>query len=142
MFIRRVPDELSMLELGRSLCGAINPGALIYFSGNLGMGKTTLIRGILNGLGCHQSIPSPTYTLVETYETERFPVNHLDLYRLGSPEELETLGFRDMLDGWSACLVEWPERGKGFLPPPSARIDISASGTGRTVTVEYCTGEP
>ncbi len=140
MFKHSVPDELSMLELGRSLCGAINPGSLVYFSGNLGMGKTTLIRGILTGLGCRQNIPSPTYTLVETYETERFPINHLDLYRLESPEELEVLGFRDMLDGWSACLVEWAERGEGFLPPPSVRVNISTSGTGRKVIIEHGAG--
>lgn len=140
MVLHSVPNESSMLELGRFLCDEISPGALVYFSGELGMGKTTLIRGILSGLGCRQNIPSPTYTLVETYETERFWVNHLDLYRLEQSEDLETLGFRDMLDGRSVCLIEWPERGEGLLPTPSARVSISASGTGRMVAIDQAPG--
>ncbi|HKK23777.1 MAG TPA: tRNA (adenosine(37)-N6)-threonylcarbamoyltransferase complex ATPase subunit type 1 TsaE, partial [Pseudohaliea sp.] len=91
------------------------------------------------GLGHRGAVKSPTYTLVEPYEHTRIPVFHFDLYRLGDPEELELLGFRDYLEGDCLCLVEWPQRGHGFLPAAALAITMTAQGDGRRVTLEAAT---
>ena len=134
-----VPDEQSMLDLGRQLSALIQPGSIVFFNGELGAGKTTLVRGILSGFGCEAVITSPTYTLVESYIARDFEVCHLDLYRLQNSFELEMLGFRDLLDGDSVCLIEWPERGRDLLPEPSAVANISMAGNGRVVEF-HCGG--
>ncbi|KGE05251.1 tRNA (adenosine(37)-N6)-threonylcarbamoyltransferase complex ATPase subunit type 1 TsaE [Pseudohaliea rubra] len=132
-------DEAATLALGAGLAQALVPGLLLTLSGELGAGKTTLCRGIVQGLGHRGAVKSPTYTLVEPYEHTRVPVYHFDLYRLGDPEELELLGFRDYLGGDGVCLVEWPERGRGFLPAADLAITMSAQGDGRRVTLEAAT---
>jgi tRNA threonylcarbamoyladenosine biosynthesis protein TsaE len=110
-------------------------GWLVYLHGDLGTGKTTLVRGILRGLGHHGPVKSPTYTLIEPYEPKGRRVFHLDLYRLGGPEELEYLGLRDLLDVAGLILVEWPERGRAALPPPDLEIDIHHAGEARDLEV-------
>jgi tRNA threonylcarbamoyladenosine biosynthesis protein TsaE len=134
-----LPDEAATVALGARLAAALVPGLLVTLSGDLGAGKTTLSRGIVQGLGHRGAVKSPTYTLVEPYEHTRFPVYHFDLYRLADPEELELLGFRDYLAGDCLCLVEWPERGGGFLPAADLAITMSAQGDGRRVTLEAAT---
>jgi len=116
---------------GRRLAEHLEPPCVIYLEGDLGTGKTTLVRGVLRGLGHQGSVRSPTYTLIEPYEIAGFHLFHLDLYRLGDPEELEYLGLRDLLDGDSVLLVEWPGRGAGALPPPDLSIRISHAPPGR-----------
>jgi tRNA threonylcarbamoyladenosine biosynthesis protein TsaE len=125
--------EEAMVALGVALSEALVPGVVVHLEGELGMGKTTLSRGIIQGLGHEGAVKSPTYTLVEPYEHTRIPVYHFDLYRLGDPEELELMGIRDYLDGHSVCLVEWPERGEGVLPPADLVITIGKEGAGRSL---------
>ena len=112
-----------MESLGQKLGGLLLPGDLVYLSGELGAGKTTLARGIARGMGFEGRVSSPTFTLMNVYQG-RCPVYHFDFYRL-SEEELEDLGLEDFLGGEGICLIEWPEAGKEMLPPEALRIDIS-----------------
>ena len=131
-----VPDEDHMLELGARLAAGLEPGSVVYLRGELGMGKTTLARGVLRSLGHRGAVKSPTYTLVEPYELSGRQVYHFDLYRLGDPGELEYVGIRDYFEGDSLALVEWPERGAGFLPPADITVTIEREGQGRRLLIE------
>jgi tRNA threonylcarbamoyladenosine biosynthesis protein TsaE len=106
---------------------------VIYLHGDLGAGKTTLVRGLLRALGHAGRVPSPTYTLVEPYELGRLSLKHLDLYRIADPEELAYLGMRDMT---GALLIEWPERGAHFLPEPDLACRLSVAPPGRVLEAE------
>lgn len=134
------PDEDAMVALGERLGASMEPGMVVFLQGDLGMGKTTLTRGVLRAMGHAGAVKSPTYTLVEPYE---FPggrvVYHFDLYRLGDPEELEFMGIRDYFGDMSLCLVEWPERGRGALPTPDIVINIEAENRGRRLGVTAAT---
>lgn len=132
-------DEAAMVAFGERLARAVTEGVVIFLHGDLGMGKTTLCRGVLHGFGHSGAVKSPTYTLVEPYETDRGLVYHFDLYRLSDPEELEYLGIRDYFDAQSLSLIEWPERGAGVLPPADLEIEIVRAGTGRRLTWQYNT---
>jgi tRNA threonylcarbamoyladenosine biosynthesis protein TsaE len=105
------------------------PDALtvVYLTGDLGAGKTTLARGFLHASGVTGAIRSPTYTLLETYDTPSSTVVHLDLYRLRDTAELEPLGLRDVALPGYVWLIEWPERGEGGLPPPDVRVALTVA---------------
>lgn len=132
-----VSSESEMLRLGGNLAAALAPPHILYLQGNLGAGKTTLVRGILTALGHTSKVKSPTYTLVESYRIGELACYHFDLYRLADPEELETIGFRDYLDANALCFVEWPEKGEGWLPVPDLLIRLEPlSANGRHVSCE------
>lgn len=109
---------------------------VIYFHGELGAGKTTMIRGLLRRFGYKNAVKSPTYTLVEPYVLGDLHIYHLDLYRLADPEELELLGLRDFLIENPLILAEWPERGRGFLPPATLAVRLEYAKRGRNCTLQ------
>lgn len=125
----------SQMAFGARLASALKPPCVIFLEGDLGTGKTTLTRGILHGLGHSGAVRSPTYTLVEPYALTDFELYHFDLYRLSDPEELDYLGLRDLLGSVSVWIVEWPERGAGFLPKPDLRIRLVYREAGRRLTL-------
>ncbi|HXG28604.1 MAG TPA: tRNA (adenosine(37)-N6)-threonylcarbamoyltransferase complex ATPase subunit type 1 TsaE [Nevskiales bacterium] len=125
-------DAADTEHLGAALARALGPcGAVIYLSGELGAGKTTLTRALLQALGYTGRVRSPTYTLVEPYEIAGRRVFHLDLYRLTGAEELEYLGLRDLDPDQDLILVEWPERGQGGLPAADLQVELQHWAAGR-----------
>lgn len=120
---RFLPDSRATEALGAALApGLAAEGGVLYLQGELGAGKTTLVRGLLRALGHRGAVRSPTYTLVEPYELQGRRLHHLDLYRLADPEELEFIGIRELDSPQGVVLIEWPERGAGLLPPPDLSI--------------------
>ena len=124
-------DEAATLALGARLAQAIATGQTVYLHGDLGAGKTTLVRGLLHGLGHAGKVKSPTYTLVEPYVISGLSLYHFDLYRFNDPEEWDAAGFRDYFNPQSVCLVEWPERARELLPDPDLDIELSPKAGGR-----------
>jgi tRNA threonylcarbamoyladenosine biosynthesis protein TsaE len=131
-----LPDEAATLALGARLSGLLKPGWVVYLRGDLGAGKTTLVRGLLRALGYGGRVKSPTYTLLESYDLSRFVLQHYDLYRMIDPREWLDAGFRDDCNASTLCVVEWPEKAKGLLPKPDLEILIELAGEGRTARIE------
>ena len=129
-------DEQAMRDFGARLVACCEGGGIICLSGNLGTGKTTLVRGALQAMGVSGGVRSPTYTLVEYYPFDRIAIAHFDLYRLGHPEELEYLGFRDYLNGQTLCFIEWPEHAEGYLQNIDLLIRLDYDPAGRSLQVE------
>jgi tRNA threonylcarbamoyladenosine biosynthesis protein TsaE len=111
----------------------------LYFRGELGSGKSTLIRGLLRGLGVQSRVKSPTYTLVELYAVSRLNLYHFDFYRFLDEREFTDAGLADYFQGDGVCLVEWPERAGNALPQADLELTLAYSGTGREIDVHACT---
>lgn len=129
---RYLADEEAMVAFGKELAKVLREGgAIVYLNGDLGAGKTTLVRGILTGLGHQGKVKSPTYTLVEPYLLSEMDTYHFDLYRLADPEELEYMGIRDYFAANTIALIEWPEKGKGIIPEADIVVNIGYALPGR-----------
>jgi tRNA threonylcarbamoyl adenosine modification protein YjeE len=128
-------DLAATTALGVRIAAGLDVGDCVALEGDLGAGKTTLARDILRALGVEEHVPSPTFTLVSSYDTQRLHVSHYDLYRVENPEELEELGIEEAVDR-GAVLVEWPERAQGRLPGLPLRVALASAGQdGRTATL-------
>lgn len=128
-----IQNEQDMLNLGDLVANICPNSAIIFLYGNLGAGKTTLVRGFLRGLGFEGIVKSPTYTLVEPYQFENFVVFHFDLYRVHDPRELEFIGIQEYFLTDSICLIEWPENGERILPPADLSCYITTLEASRKV---------
>jgi tRNA threonylcarbamoyladenosine biosynthesis protein TsaE len=124
-------------QYGADLFKSLPTKCLIFLQGDLGAGKTTMVRGFLRAAGYNGTVKSPTYTLVEEYTIGGRKIFHFDLYRVVDPEELEWIGIRDYFDQDSICFIEWPDKGKGFLPEPDRVITLKTQGLGRSVILDY-----
>ena len=123
------------MALGAALARAIEPGLVVYLRGELGAGKTTLVRGALRALGWQGPVKSPTYTLVEVYAVSRLDLHHFDFYRFRDPREWIDAGFRESFNGLTTSLIEWPEKAAGLLPPADLEIALALQGTGRSAAL-------
>ncbi|MBL6985797.1 MAG: tRNA (adenosine(37)-N6)-threonylcarbamoyltransferase complex ATPase subunit type 1 TsaE [Methylobacter sp.] len=128
-------DTEATEQFGAKLWAELPPKCLIFLHGELGAGKTTLVRGFLRAAGYTGAVKSPTYTLVEEYTIGERKIFHFDLYRVSDPEELEWIGIRDYFDQDCVCFIEWPAMGKGFLPDPDLVITLVEDGFGRSVVI-------
>ncbi|MBS4095462.1 MAG: tRNA (adenosine(37)-N6)-threonylcarbamoyltransferase complex ATPase subunit type 1 TsaE [Sulfuricella sp.] len=132
---RFLADEEATRVLGADLAKCLRPGLVIFLDGDLGAGKTTLARALLQALGYQGKVKSPTYTLVEIYVVSNLYLYHFDFYRFNDPEEWQEAGFREYFNDASICLVEWPEKAGGLLPPADIQIALRIAGQGRQAEI-------
>jgi len=118
-------NESQLLEQGEAIGRGLPPGSVVFFVGELGAGKTTLVQAISRGLGVTRHATSPTYNLVHRYQGTRGPVFHLDCYRLKHPDEAADLDWESLLKDGDAVLIEWPERAGAYLPRPSLTCTLA-----------------
>jgi tRNA threonylcarbamoyladenosine biosynthesis protein TsaE len=130
-----LPDVAATLALGKRIGAQLQAGDVVCLKGDLGAGKTTLARAAIEAwTGAPEDAPSPTYTLVQTYDGPRGELWHVDLYRLKRPEDAWELGLEDAF-ATAACLIEWPERLQGQLPADRLDVDLSPAGEGRKASL-------
>jgi len=128
-----IHNEEEMLAFGAALSRDLPLGLVIYLHGDLGAGKTTLVRGVLRGLGYQNKVKSPTYTLVEPYELARGMFYHFDLYRLQDPAELSFMGIEEYFSPTTITFIEWPQNGKGLLAPADLDLHIDFKVEARSI---------
>lgn len=128
------PEEME--ALGASLVKSLKTPAVVYLRGELGTGKTTLVRGALRALGYQGLVKSPTFTIVESYHVDQLDIHHFDLYRITAPEELELIGIRDYFNAPSLVFFEWPDQGLGLIPSPTMEVQIAHAGDTRRVEIQ------
>ena len=135
-YITNSPSETE--ALGEQLAARLGPGAVVAYTGDLGAGKTAFTRGLARGLGISDPVTSPTFTIVNEYESGRLPLFHFDLYRLASSEELYDIGWEDYLDRGGVCAVEWSENVADALEADTVRVDLrrGLSDDQRHITIE------
>src|SRR5688572_7972537 len=133
-------DRAATERLGCALAPGAGPGLVLHLRGDLGSGKTTLVRGLLRALGHAGRVKSPTYTLVEPYELSSLHLYHFDFYRLKNRSEWLNAGFREYFNAQSMCVVEWPERAEDLLPLPDVDVRLQFAGEARQATLEARTG--
>lgn len=129
-----LPDEDATAALGRALAGLLRPGDTVLLSGPIGVGKTHLARALIRARTGEQDIPSPTFTLVQTYHGPQGDLWHADLYRLTHPDEAQELGLAEAI-GRAVVLVEWPDRLGGLAPSDALRIALHPAGDGRIAAI-------
>jgi tRNA threonylcarbamoyladenosine biosynthesis protein TsaE len=131
-----LPDLAAMSALGARIAKRLRPGDVVALSGGLGAGKTTLARSIIAALGHRGEVPSPTFTILETYDALDPPLVHADFYRIESPADMEELGLHDYREG-AALIAEWPANAGGFANEPGClSITLETAGNGRAAIVE------
>ncbi|KRA83545.1 tRNA (adenosine(37)-N6)-threonylcarbamoyltransferase complex ATPase subunit type 1 TsaE [Altererythrobacter sp. Root672] len=133
-----LPDLASMEQLGQRIAARLQPGDVVALSGGLGAGKTTLARSVIAALGHEGEVPSPTFTILETYDppSVRLPLVHADFYRLERPKEADELGLDDYREG-AVLIAEWPEQAGGFAHEPGClSVTLEIAGSGRRAIVE------
>lgn len=135
MMKTHLKDSAATEQFGAKLWAELPSKCLIFLHGDLGAGKTTLVRGFLRAAGYTAAVKSPTYTLVEEYTIDGRKIFHFDLYRVADPEELEWIGIRDYFDQDCVCFIEWSDMGKGFLPEPDMIINLVTDGVGRSIDI-------
>jgi tRNA threonylcarbamoyladenosine biosynthesis protein TsaE len=141
---RTTHSEEETRDLGQKLGTVLKPGHVISFSGSLGSGKTTMIKGICAGLDVQETVTSPTFTLINEY-SGRVPVYHFDFYRIQEPEELTDLGLEEYFFGDGICLIEWPNVASQWLPTHHLRVTLQWKFKRgwehkRDITVDYSRG--
>jgi len=133
-----VRDIDAFETLAGDLANRIEPGYVLYFEGDLGTGKTTLIQRICQALSVEDVVLSPTFSVLKTYTTaSQLELLHVDLYRINDPAELLLMGVGDFLDTPSVWLIEWPEHGAHVIPPADIRVQLALQGAGRRVNVMF-----
>ena len=126
-----LPDPAATEALGAALAAGVAPGRVLHLRGELGAGKTTVVRGVLRALGYDGRVKSPTYTLVEPYALSSLHLYHFDFFRLKDGAEWTNSGFRDYFGPHAACLVEWPERVGAALGAPDLELQLDFAPAGR-----------
>lgn len=133
-FITSSPGETE--KLGQALGAVLQPGTVLAYTGDLGAGKTAFTRGLARGLGCTESVTSPTYTIVNEYLSGRLPLFHFDMYRLSGADDLWDIGWEDYLDRMGVCAVEWSENVTDAMEG-AIRVSIRKTGEStRVITIE------
>lgn len=129
-------DEAATLACGAKFARILRAGLVIYLRGDLGAGKTTWVRAVLQALAYTGRVKSPSYTLLERYEANGLHLRHFDLYRFRDAEEWETSGFRDEFDGINICMIEWPQQAAGLLPAADLILSFEILNTGRQLVLD------
>jgi tRNA threonylcarbamoyladenosine biosynthesis protein TsaE len=140
-------DESATARLGAALARAIESeaaaitthGLVVALAGDLGVGKTSVVRAMLRALGVTGAVRSPTFTLLEPYVVSSLNFYHFDFYRLADPEEFSFAGFRDMFGPAAVCLIEWPDKAAGHLPAADLQIALRVAGQGRHANLTAAT---